>query len=291
VQRFQVRSMFLLSSISTALKQGADRRRFSQLTLRQPTELPPEQRQAHWDVLNRDLAELITEDYAARLIARTVALIPVIRSSITVFSGVCSRHFESQAMGDQYGTLLAGAWALQSSRVPTTADAHALIAGVDWMVGDGLKVSGEAQYVKNLAYDQSDLCRYAPFGLPVNNLTPSAAGNVNPCAATAPDTKARLDTGDTGWMVRGAFGHGDPRQRGQWNVAAGYRYLETDAVLDAYTDNEFHLGGTNAQGYFLSGSYALYDNTLVSLRWLSANEVSGPPLQIDVTQFDILIGF
>jgi putative DNA primase/helicase len=91
VQRFQVRSMFLLSSISTALRQGADRRRFSQLTLRQPTELPPEQRQAHWDGLNRDLAELITEDYAARLIARTVALIPVIRSSITVFSGVCSR--------------------------------------------------------------------------------------------------------------------------------------------------------------------------------------------------------
>ena len=132
VQRFQVRSMFLLSSISTALRQGADRRRFSQLTLRQPTELPPEQRQAHWDGLNRDLAELITEDFAARLIARTVALIPVIRSSITVFSGVCSRHFESQAMGDQYGTLLAGAWALQSSRVPTTADAQALIAGVDW---------------------------------------------------------------------------------------------------------------------------------------------------------------
>ena len=132
VQRFQVRSMFLLSSISTALRQGADRRRFSQLTLRQPTELPPEQRQAHWDALNRDLAELITEGFAARLIARTVALIPVIRSSITVFSGVCSRHFESQAMGDQYGTLLAGAWALQSSRVPTTADAQALIAGVDW---------------------------------------------------------------------------------------------------------------------------------------------------------------
>ncbi|MEI6031352.1 MAG: primase-helicase zinc-binding domain-containing protein [Synechococcaceae cyanobacterium ELA739] len=132
VQRFQVRSMFLLSSISTALRQGADRRRFSQLTLRQPTELPPEQRQAHWDALNRDLAELITEDYAARLIARTVSLIPVIRSSITVFSGVCSRHFESQAMGDQYGTLLAGAWALQSSSVPTTAEAQALIAGVDW---------------------------------------------------------------------------------------------------------------------------------------------------------------
>jgi hypothetical protein len=167
-----------------------------------------------------------------------------------------------------------------------------LIAGVDWKIGqDGLKVSGEAQYLRNLAYDQSELCRYAPFGLPVNNLTPSAAGNVNPCAATAPDKKARLDTGDTGWMVRGAFGYGEPRQRGQWNVAAGYRYLETDAVLDAYTDNEFHLGGTNAQGYFLSGSYALYDNTLVSLRWLSANEVSGPPLQIDVTQFDILIGF
>ena len=132
VQRFRVRSMFLLSSISTALKQGADRRRFVQLTLRRPAELPGEERQSHWDGLNQDLSELITPEFAARLIARTVSLIPVIRRSIAVFTTVCSRHFDSQALGDQYGTLLAGAWALQSSTVPSAAEAQALIDGSDW---------------------------------------------------------------------------------------------------------------------------------------------------------------
>ena len=46
-----VRSMFLLSSIATGLKQGADRRRFAQLTLRNPADIPQQQRQAHWDAL------------------------------------------------------------------------------------------------------------------------------------------------------------------------------------------------------------------------------------------------
>jgi putative DNA primase/helicase len=66
------------------------------------------------------------------LIARTVALIPVIRRSITVCSRVAAAHFDSQALGDQYGTLLAGAWSLQASRVPSAAEVQSLIDGADW---------------------------------------------------------------------------------------------------------------------------------------------------------------
>ena len=132
VSRYAVRSMFLLSSIATGLKQGADRRRFAQLTLRNPAEIPQEQRQAHWDALARDLEQLITPDFAQRLIARTVSLIPVIRQSISVCCRVAAVHFDSQALGDQYGTLLAGAWALQSSSVPTDGQVRGLIEGTDW---------------------------------------------------------------------------------------------------------------------------------------------------------------
>ncbi|MCX5968194.1 MAG: hypothetical protein NTV57_11210 [Cyanobacteria bacterium] len=132
VQRFRVRSMFLLSSVSTALRQGADRRRFSQLTLRTPDHLQPPARQRHWDELDRDLEEQITAETGRRLIARTVVLIPMIRQAVRVFSRVAAAHFGSQHQGDQYGTLLAGAWALQSSEVPTAEQAQALIAGSDW---------------------------------------------------------------------------------------------------------------------------------------------------------------
>ena len=132
VTRFNIRSMFLMSSIATALKQGADRSRFAQLTLRSPTELPKEQRIAHWEALERDLARVITHETALRLIARTVQLIPTIRQSIRVFSRVAAEHFDSQRLGDQYGTLLAGAWSMQSSQVPTDPQAKQLITDNDW---------------------------------------------------------------------------------------------------------------------------------------------------------------
>jgi putative DNA primase/helicase len=132
VTRFNIRSMFLMSSIATALKQGADRSRFAQLTLRSPTDIPKAERMAHWEALDRDLDRYITPDTALRLIARTVAQIPVIRQSVRVFSRAASERFDSQRLGDQYGTLLAGAWSLMSSEVPTDQQARALIDQNDW---------------------------------------------------------------------------------------------------------------------------------------------------------------
>jgi len=132
VTRFNIRSMFLMSSIATALKQGADRSRFAQLTLRSPTDIPKPERIAHWEALDRDLERHISPDTALRLIARTVSLIPVIRQSVRVFSRVAAERFDSQRLGDQYGTLLAGAWSLMSSEVPTDQQARDLIDQNDW---------------------------------------------------------------------------------------------------------------------------------------------------------------
>jgi putative DNA primase/helicase len=132
VTRFNIRSMFLMSSIATALKQGADRSRFAQLTLRSPTDLPKADRIAHWEALDGDLDRYITSDTSLRLIARTVALIPVIRQSVRVFSRVAAERFDSQRLGDQYGTLLAGAWSLMSSEPPTDQQARDLIDQNNW---------------------------------------------------------------------------------------------------------------------------------------------------------------
>ena len=132
VTRFNIRSMFLMSSIATALKQGADRSRFAQLTLRSPTDLPKADRVAHWEALDGDLDRYITPDTPLRLIARTVALIPIIRKSVRVFSRVAAERFDSQRLGDQYGTLLAGAWSLMSSEPPTDQQARDLIDQNNW---------------------------------------------------------------------------------------------------------------------------------------------------------------
>jgi len=92
-------------------------------------------------------------------------------------------------------------------------------------------------------------------------------------------------------MVRATFGDTRLRVLGDFNVTFGYKYIEPDAVLDAFNDNDFHLGGTNAKGYFISGSYGLFDNTWLTARWLSAQEVYGPSLSIDVLQLELNSSF
>jgi Putative porin len=58
-------------------------------------------------------------------------------------------------------------------------------------------------------------------------------------------------------------------------------------VLDAFTESDFHLGGTDAKGYRLSAKYGLSKNVWLRGNWLSATEIDGPPLAIDVFQFDL----
>jgi putative DNA primase/helicase len=131
-QRFTIQSMFLLSSVSTALKQGADKSRFAQLILRNPSEIPIDQRSAHWSNLKADLERIISYASGQRLQARIVNLIPVIRESAIIFKTAAGEYFRNQRQGDQYGTLMAGAWALQSSQVPTAAQAMDCLQGLDW---------------------------------------------------------------------------------------------------------------------------------------------------------------
>jgi putative DNA primase/helicase len=131
-QRFTIRSMFLLSSIATGLKQGADKSRFAQLTLRNPAEIPRDERIEHWQALDQDLDRYVSDDIGRRLQARTVSLIPIIRENIKTFTRVAAERFDSQRLGDQYGTLLAGTWSLQSTKLVTPEEALALINANDW---------------------------------------------------------------------------------------------------------------------------------------------------------------
>jgi hypothetical protein len=148
----------------------------------------------------------------------------------------------------------------------------------------------DLDYVHNLAYHAGVACRFAPLALPLTNVTPGPGGNTDPCDGPAA-SRAKLTSGPDGYYVSTTFGHPQTRKRWEWNVSLGYKYLEPDAVPDAYTDSDFHLGGTNARGYIVSGSLGLFDNTWMTARWLSASEVYGPPLAIDVVQLDLNAGF
>ena len=133
------------------------------------------------------------------------------------------------------------------------------------------ELSLAGNYIHNLAYDEDEMFERSD-GLILNNF----------------DTNGELESGADAWMVHAAFGDDlDLARAGNWQVFFGYKYIEPDALPDAFNDSSFHLGGTNAKGYFLGGSYAFTPDLSVRGRWLSAEEVYGQPLAIDVLQLEL----
>lgn len=120
----------------------------------------------------------------------------------------------------------------------------------------------------------------------------SLPGNVggyfyNNRAATTNGTLGPFNGGDKGWMARVTVGNKEIKRLGDWNAHVGYKYLESDATLDAFADSDFGLGGTNLKGYFLGGNVGLSDDVWASVRWLSANNIGGLPYAVDVLLVDV----
>lgn len=85
------------------------------------------------------------------------------------------------------------------------------------------------------------------------------------------------------------LGFGDPEVNGwrDWRTRFGYRYVRRDAVLDAWTDADFHGAGTNAAGYYFWVEYGLAHDVWTRLRYMSGNEVDGPRYGLDIVQVDL----
>lgn len=89
------------------------------------------------------------------------------------------------------------------------------------------------------------------------------------------------------YMVRLDVGRPELTRFKDWNLFFTYRYLERDALLDAFNDPIFHQGGTNARGWTAGMQYGLANNTWLDLRWLSSTAIEGPPLNVDTVNLDL----
>lgn len=94
-----------------------------------------------------------------------------------------------------------------------------------------------------------------------------------------------------GYDLSIAVGDASLKALGKWRATFAYRYLERDAVLDAFTDSDFRLGGTDSKGYQFSYELGLSKTTSLKARMMSASEIDGPPLAIDVYQLDLNSAF
>jgi hypothetical protein len=139
-----------------------------------------------------------------------------------------------------------------------------LTGQLDFAAGEGKRAVLTGDYVRNVGFDR---------------------------AAVSARVGVDIDPQIRGYQLRGAYGTAEVSKPHDWQAFLAYKRVERDAVLDAFTDSDFHLGGTDAKGYILGGSYGLGKNTAVSLRYFSGDAISGPPLAIDVIQLDLSVHF
>ncbi len=135
-----------------------------------------------------------------------------------------------------------------------------LIAIADWHAFSGYAFSLTTEAVKNIGFNSSQV--QARTGTYV-----------------APRTE--------GYEADVGFGSFPFGSRNTWRASVGYRYLQRDAVLDAFNDEDFHLGGTDTKGYIVNIDYWLNTRVWARMRYLSANAIDGPPLGIDVLMIDL----
>lgn len=138
---------------------------------------------------------------------------------------------------------------------------------------DPLRLGLQIDWVRNLGFNAAEI--YQRLGTAVQTLpsiiTPSGAlrNGVN-------------DPRIGGYLVSAHMGAPRLRRFGDWQVFGGVRYLERDAVPDAFTSPDYRLGGTDNQAQFVGVNLGLSRATSLSLRYISARSIdSGPKFSVD----------
>lgn len=153
----------------------------------------------------------------------------------------------------------------------TPFDVLALTGRVDIDSFEPVRISLYGEYVQNQEFDQAAIERIA-----VNNRGSSSDLSIG-----------RFDGGDTGYILGIRVGSVALEKALDWQINVNYRYVESDAVVDGFTESTFGLGGTNLKGFSIGGLIALGPQVYLGVRWMSSDEIAGPPLRNDIFQIDI----
>lgn len=141
----------------------------------------------------------------------------------------------------------------------------------DTELPDDLRLRSQTNFIRNLAYDKGEMLKRSE-GEIVNNI----------------NRNGQFESGGNALMVQFTLGNAlEMKKSGDWNLLAGYKYIQPDALPDGFNDSSFHLGGTNAKGYFVGGNYGIDKNIYATARYMSASEVYGPRYEVDVMQLEL----
>jgi putative DNA primase/helicase len=159
-RRYLIRSSFLFASVNLGLTQAADESRFAVLSIGAGT---PEQ----FATLKRAHSEVFTVDFAARLLARSIRLLPTIRANAETLADAIARTGAGRRAGDTLGTLMAGAISLTTTGLISPGEADALIAKHAWVRQAAADAKPEPEWRRALDRLAQHRCRFvSPAGRP-----------------------------------------------------------------------------------------------------------------------------
>lgn len=126
---YYIRSCFMFSAINPRIVQGADldRNTIIQLVKDRRRDAPD-----RFKAIAARVLKLTGGDFAERLLARCFHNLPVLLRNIEVFSDVIAAQNASKRFGDQFGTLIACAFSLTSTREVTREFAAEWCGKHDW---------------------------------------------------------------------------------------------------------------------------------------------------------------
>jgi hypothetical protein len=148
-----------------------------------------------------------------------------------------------------------------------------LTGSLDFAHFNPVHVILDGTYLRNEAFHPDDIDRVA-----LNNRAGTTLAN---------QTGGPFNGGNQGAMTRVSVGYPELKHLWDWKASVAYKYLESDAVMDAFTDPDFGLGGTNLKGYVVGLNVGLGANVWTSIKWMSANSIAGAPFAVDVLQLDL----
>jgi hypothetical protein len=152
-------------------------------------------------------------------------------------------------------------------------------AQYDYARFDPLRLRFQADWVRNIGFNPTEISQrigsYVSYLPSVNGSNGATYNGVN---------DARVN----GYMVNVRMGAAELRRLGDWQLFGGLRYLERDAVPDAFTSPDYRLGGTDNQAGFFGFNLGLSRATSLTLRYISARSIdSGPKFGVDTWFLDV----
>lgn len=127
-KEYVVRAMFCLAAINPSLVHWADLSRTSKLVLVKEGVAAEE---FYRDFI-RKVAETFTPKFASQMLGRTMQHLSVLRRNISTFRDAATAVMRDRRVGDQIGTLLAGAVFCERAGLVSFEDAESFIQGLDY---------------------------------------------------------------------------------------------------------------------------------------------------------------